>query len=326
MASSCEPLVMHAGSSAAHPSDGFRDGGKNMSRSQKRRGRLRRTAALKSRESSSGLMAVLDIQSSQGIPSRNSPGAESLLCQAIGKIDNILSLLQQLCFPSASQSLSSMLPVPAEQQHQPMWYGLPGEFLQRQCDAVRVLQRAWRQRQSNYATEPQCKSSPAVSQGMQDGTVTKDMCARCWEVLPTSPVCAAVHFCKVCAIKLDLRRNREVSGQIQVLGAAPSDADKGPKQEGNGGEQLPRFGNIMMRSVISMVVKELSQSSRWRDLPEKIMRETVEKLSQPYEGSSGNLYTETDVQDLMQRTGLACGQVCAEWRSSARASEGSTGV
>ena len=68
---------------------------------------------------------------------------------------------------------------------------------------------------------------------------------------------------------------------------AEETSSNAPRGEG----EKPKFGNIMIRSTISRVVTELSESSKWRDLPENIKEETVKKLKEPYSGNTGALYT-----------------------------------
>jgi hypothetical protein len=99
--------------------------------------------------------------------------------------------------------------------------------------------------------------------------------------------------------------------------AAEETSSNAPRREGE---------NIIMRSMMSKVVTEFSESPKWRDLPENIKEETVKKLKEPYSKNTGALYTEADVQELMQRPGSICGKICAERVQARQASEGPTGV
>lgn len=95
----------------------------------------------------------------------------------------------------------------------------------------------------------------------------------------------------------------------ELLGAGHEDIDSDRPE---GASEAPKVGNIFMRSIISKVVGELASSPQWRDLPENIKVETVNKLKEPYSGNSKALYSETDVQELMERTGSTCGRACAQ--------------
>jgi len=149
---------MHAGSSAEHPCVGSCEAVGKMSKSQKRRSRLRRTAAFKSSQNSASLRALLNQGSSRALGSipidisrdelqQKGVDFDSSGCAEYAEAGSCMLLNRLAVIEWKLDALlgNGGLWVDSWPDTNPLDCGISAETLKSQCNAAVKIQRFWRQ-------------------------------------------------------------------------------------------------------------------------------------------------------------------------------------
>ena len=308
-----------------------------LSKAARRRLRHRRTAVLQAQHSSMKISEILQggcAAEAKGEVANAAPGLEALL-RLESKVDSVMQFL--CCLTLSGRCVADP---------QVTDYGVPVKMLRKECEAVRTIQRAWRQNSMEKVRVEKRFAKVSLEKVRVESSWHEVRCCGCWEAIPVSCSCDAAHTCQACApvrgksevpswdgVRRGASANRlalasnlagkssetaaVVEGNVDNDGCQASSSDvAADRKEISESEHAAKYGNIYMRSVIGMVVAELAKSPQWQELPQDIKESTVQKCKRPYEADSGALYTGAHVRNLMESVGLSCGKAYTIWKQS----------